>query len=136
MRVSLLAALVLLTMVGCGRSDLFPFDSIEGQWDWQFNANPAGSGVSLSLTTSGSAVRGTGAICGVGPACSPGAVMITGQLTRAATRVISAGTSFQLTIRGDSGFVATYVGQLVSRNELKGTWVEGNASNTMIFYRK
>jgi hypothetical protein len=66
MRVSLLAPLVILTIVGCGVSALSPFDSIEGQWEWQFNANPAGSGVSLSLTTSGTLVRGTGAICGVG----------------------------------------------------------------------
>ncbi len=127
MRVSLLASLLLLTVVGCGPSILSSITSLDGQWEWQFNDNPAGSGVSLSLTTAGSAISGTGTICGVGPACSPGAVTITGQSTS---------TSLQLTIRGGSGFVATYTGHLIGSNELDGTWVEGGASNTVIFYRK
>ena len=126
MRVSLLASLVLLTTVGCGHSLLSP-GSLDGRWEWQFNRNPAGSSVSLSLTTAASAVSGTGTICGVGPACSPGAVTITGQST---------GMSVQLTIRGDSGFVDTYAGLFMGPNELDGTWVEGTASNTVIFYRK
>ena len=126
MRVSLLASLVLLTTVGCGHSLLSP-GSLDGRWEWQFNRNPAGSSVSLSLTTAASAVSGTGTICGVGPACSPGAVTITGQST---------GMSVQLTIRGDSGFVATYAGLFMGPNELDGTWAEGTASNTVIFYRK
>jgi len=126
MRVSLLASLVLLTTVGCGHSLLSP-GSLDGRWEWQFNRNPAGSSVSLSLTTAASAVSGTGTICGVGPACSPGAVTITGQST---------GMSVQLTIRDDSGFVATYAGLFIGPNELDGTWVEGTASNTVIFYRK
>ena len=126
MRVSLLASLVLLTTVGCGHSLLSP-GSLDGRWEWQFNRNPAGSSVSLSLTTAASAVSGTGTICGVGPACSPGAVTITGQST---------GMSVQLTIRDDSGFVATYAGLFMGPNELDGTWVEGTASNTVIFYRK
>jgi len=54
-------------------------------------------------------------------------VTITGQST---------GMSVQLTIRGDSGFVATYAGLFMGPNELDGTWVEGTASNTVIFYRK
>ncbi len=127
MRVSLLASLVLLTTVGCGHSLLSPSSSLDGRWEWQFNRNPAGSSVTLSLTTARSAVSGTGTICGVGPACSPGAVTITGQST---------GTSVQLTIRGDSGFLATYEGHFVGPNELDGTWVEGTALNTVIFYRK
>ena len=126
MRVSLLASLVLLTTVGCGHSLLSP-GSLDGRWEWQFNRNPAGSSVSLSLTTAASAVSGTGTICGVGPACSPGAVTMTGQ---------SSGMSVQLTIRDDSGFVATYAGLFIGPNELDGTWVEGTASNTVIFYRK
>ncbi len=127
MRVSQLASLVLLTTVGCGQSLLSPSNSLDGRWEWQFNRNPAGSSVTLSLTTARSAVSGTGTICGVGPACSPGAVTITGQST---------GTGVQLTIRGDSGFLATYEGHFVGPNELVGTWVEGTASNTVIFYRK
>jgi hypothetical protein len=127
MRASVLASLVFLTAIGCGHSILSASTSLDGQWEWQFNLNPAGSRVSLSLTTAGSAVSGTGTICGVGPACSPGAVTITGQST---------GMSVQLTIRGGSGFVATYAGHLVGPNELEGTWVEGMASNTVIFYRQ
>ena len=127
MRGSLLASLVLLTTVGCGHSLLSPSSSLDGRWEWQFNRNPAGSSVTLSLTTARSAVSGTGTICGVGPACSPGAVTITGEST---------GTSVQLTIRGDSGFLATYEGHFVGPNELDGTWVEGTAFNTVIFYRK
>ncbi len=127
MRVSLLASLVLLTAVGCGHSILSSSTSLDGQWAWQFNANPAGSSVSLSLTSEGSTVSGTGTICGVGPACSPGAVTITGQST---------GTSVQLTIRDGVGFVATYTGHFMGPNELEGTWVEGSASNVVIFYRK
>jgi len=127
MRVSHLASLVLLTTVGCSHSLLSPGSSLDGRWEWQFNRNPAGSSVSLSLTTAGSAVSGTGTICGVGPACSPGAVTITGQST---------GMSIQLTIRSDSSFVATYAGLFMGPNELDGTWVEGTTSNTVIFYRK
>ena len=127
MRVSLVASLVLLTVVGCGPSLFSSGTRFDGQWEWQFNANPSGSSVSLSLTTAGSAVSGTGTVCGVGPACSPGAVTITGQAT---------GTSVQLTIRGGSGFVATYAAHLMGSNELEGTWVEGTASNAVIFYRK
>src|SRR5438132_11046559 len=108
MRVSLLASLVLLTTVGCGHSVLSP-SSLDGRWEWQFNRNPAGSSVSLSLTTAASAVSGTGTICGVGPACSPGAVTITGQYTV---------MSVQLTIRVISGFVATYTGIFLWPNQL------------------
>src|SRR5256885_1492050 len=74
MRVSLLASLVLLTTVGCGHSLLSP-GSLDGRWEWQFNRNPAGSSVSLSLTTAASAVSGTGTICGVGPETADAAVV-------------------------------------------------------------
>jgi len=127
MHLTRLVALLLLTAVGCGQSGLSPFGGLNGQWQWQFNGNPAGSGVTLSLATAGPTVTGTGTICGVGPACSPGAVTITGRSTSA---------TFQLTIQGDSSFVATYSGALIGPNELKGTWVEGNEANTVIFYRK
>jgi hypothetical protein len=127
MRVSLFIPLLLLTGGGCGESALSPSGSLTGQWDWQFNRNPSGSMVTLSLATAGSAVTGTGTICGVGPSCMPGSVAVSGR---------SVGVVFELTMRGGSGFVATYSGHLASSNELTGTWVDGATSSTVIFYRQ
>jgi hypothetical protein len=42
----------------------------------------------------------------------------------------TAGVTFQLTLQGDSAFVATYTGQLVGQNELRGIWtVAGQSAN-------
>ena len=127
MRTALLVPLFLLSVVDCDRSGLAPAGDLDGEWQWQFNANPSGSSVTLTLTTVGPTVTGRGTVCGIGPACSPGAVTIIGQC---------AGMSFTLGIHGGNGFVATYKGQVVSRNELRGTWTEATDSNTVIFFRK
>ena len=120
--------LVLLALIAaCNSSGLFQNGGLDGTWDWQFNNNPSGSGITLSLVTAGPNVTGTGGICGVGPRCSPGAVTITGR---------GAGNAFHLIIRGDSSFVATYSGQLVGQNELSGAWIHAADSNTVIFYRR
>ena len=126
MRVSPFIPLVLLAAVGCSRSALSPLGNLDGTWEWQLNRNPSGSSITLSLTTSSTMVSGAGTVCGVGPACSPGAVTITGQ---------SVGTVFQLTIQGGSGFVATYRGRMTGRNEMNGVWTEANDSNTVILDR-
>jgi hypothetical protein len=122
-----LASIPLLLAAGCSQPTLPFLGTLAGQWEWQFNANPAGSRISLSLSTDGADVSGTGTVCGVGPNCAPGAVTITGQ---------SDIRSFHLTIRAVSGFVATYEGQFVGPNELKGTWAEGTDSGSSIFYRR
>ena len=127
MRASLFAPLLFLAVLSCDHTSLFsPAGTLDGTWEWQFNRNPSGSSITLSLTTTGTSIVGSGGICGVGPACAPGAVAITGQ---------GSGLTFRLTIQGDAGYVATYSGQLIGRNELSGTWTQGNASNTIIFYR-
>ena len=126
MRVSLVALLTLASALACSSSGLSPGDKLDGTWEWQFSRNPAGSSINLSLTTAGPTITGTGTICGVGPACSPGSVTISGQHT---------GNAFQLTIRDQRAFSATYSGQLVGQNELRGTWTHATDSSTVIFYR-
>jgi hypothetical protein len=123
----LLVPLVLLSVLCCDQSALSPVGNLDGAWQWQFNANPSGSNISFSLATTGPMVAGTGRVCGIGPACSPGLVTITGQCD---------GMSFEITIQGDSDFAATYAGRLMNRNTLSGTWIEGTDSNTVVFYRK
>ena len=126
MRLVPLVGLIPLTVLGCSRSILSPAGDLTGQWEWQFNRNPSGSGITFSLATAASQVTGSGDVCGVGPACAPGPVTITGH---------SAPINFQLTIRGDQGFVATYSGHVLGRNQLVGTWTQGTDSNTVVFYR-
>jgi hypothetical protein len=43
--------------------------------------------------------------------------------------------TFELTIRDQSAFIATYSGHLVRSNELQGTWLHGSDSGTVAFYR-
>ena len=127
MRASQLAPLILLVFVSCEPSGLLSAKDLNGTWNWQWNGNPGGSGISLSLSAAGTTIRGSGTICGVGPAaCAPGPVTIVGH---------GNALRFQLSIQGDSGYVVTYTGQLIGHDELSGTWTQGTASNTFIFYR-
>jgi len=125
MRRSFVVLIALVGALAC-QSSLSPRDSLDGTWDWEFNRNPSGSSITLSLATAGTKVTGTGNICGVGPACSPGPVTIAGQHTL---------NTFELTIRDQSAFIATYSGQLVRSNELQGTWLHGSDSGTVTFHR-
>ncbi len=128
MRLTLLVTVLLLAAAGCSQSGVGPFGSgIDGQWEWSFNRNPSGSSITFALVDQGGTVTGTGTICGVGRACAPGAAAVTGS---------TSGASFQLTISGDNSFVATYKGERVGSDELKGTWVEGGTSGTVVLYRK
>jgi len=124
-RRSFVALLALAGAIACP-SSLSPRGNLDGMWEWEFNRNPSGSSITLSLATAGPTVTGTGTICGVGPACSPGSVTITGEHT---------GGAFQLTIRDQVAFTATYSGQVLSSNELRGTWLHGSDSGTVVFYR-
>ncbi|PYP10770.1 MAG: hypothetical protein DMD59_04680 [Gemmatimonadetes bacterium] len=124
-RRSFVALLALASAMAC-QSSLSPRSNLDGMWEWEFNRNPSGSSITLSLATAGPTVTGTGTICGVGPACSPGSVTITGEHTV---------NAFRLTIRDQLAFMATYSGQVLSNKELRGTWLQGSDSGTVVFYR-
>jgi hypothetical protein len=126
MRRSFVALLALVGVLAC-QSVLSPRSRLDGTWEWEFNRNPAGSSITLSLSTAGATVKGTGNICGVGPSCSPGPVTIAGQHTF---------NTFELTIHDERGFTATYSGHLVGSNELQGTWLHEADSGSVAFYRK
>ena len=128
MRLPLPLSILVLSLVACGAFPLFSNASLDGKWGWDMNRNPAGSSMNLSLATHGRSVTGSGQICGIGPrACSPGSVTVTGETLEG---------TFQFTLRGDSGFVATYTGQLVGQDELRGTWALTGQSNTVTFVRE
>ncbi len=125
MRRSFVALLALVGAMAC-KSFLAPGGNLNGTWEWEFNRNPSGSSITLSLATAGTSVTGTGNICGVGPACSPGPVTVAGQHTL---------NTFELTIRDQNAFMATYSGQLVHGNELRGSWRHGSDSANVVFLR-
>ena len=125
MRRSFAALLALVGILAC-QSWLSPGGNLDGTWEWEFNSNPSGSGITLSLATAGTSVTGTGSICGVGPACSPGPVTIAG------THILN---TFEITIRDQNAFMATYSGHVVHSNEIRGTWRQGSDSATVAFYR-
>jgi len=125
MRRSFVPLFALVGAMAC-QSFLSPGGNLDGTWEWEFNRNPSGSSVTLSLATAGTGVTGTGNICGVGPACSPGPVTIAGQHTL---------NTFELTIRDQNAFMATYSGHLVHSNELRGSWRHGSDSANVVFFR-
>ena len=125
MRRSFVALLALIGAFGC-QSFLSSRGNLDGTWQWELNRNPSGSSITLSLATAGTKVTGTGNICGVGPACSPGPVTIAGQHTLG---------TFELTIRDQNSYVATYSGQILHGNELQGFWRHGSDSANVVFLR-
>jgi hypothetical protein len=129
MRLSLLAP-VLLTLVSCG-TPVGPRDGLNGSWAWEYNQNPSGSSMTLSLRTASSDVTGTGVSYGAGPASKVDSIAVGGQ--RAG---LSGLESFVLKLDFASGRVVTYAGQLVGPNQLKGTWTEANQSYSVGFYRE
>ncbi len=129
MRRSFAALLALVSILAC-QSWLSPGGNLDGTWEWEFNRNPSGSSITLSLATAGTSVTGTvtgtGNICGIGPACSPGPVTIAGKHTL---------NTFEITIHDQNAFMATYSGHVVHSNEIRGTWHQGSDSATVAFYR-
>jgi len=105
-----------------------PSGDLDGKWGWEFNGNPAGSYMTFTLTTGGNSVSGTGGVCGIGPNCNPGRVTITGE------HVPGFGP-FTLTIKGGGGYVATYAGQFVGKDQLRGAWTEGSQSGSVTLNR-
>ncbi len=127
---SLLFAGVLLTFVSCG-TPAGPRDGLNGNWAWEYNRNPSGSSMNLSLRTAGSNVTGTGVSYGIGPASRVDSITIVGH--RAELVLVE---SLVLTLDFASGRLVTYSGQLVGANQLKGTWTEANQSHSVGFYRE
>ena len=129
--VQLLAALALSGLDACESASSPtgpPTGDLEGAWGWTGNGNPGGSWLTITLSTAGSVVTGTGVICGIGPHCNPGPVTITG------LHIPEFGP-FTLIIKGGGSYGATYAGQFVGFNELRGTWTEGSQSYPLIVSR-
>ncbi len=116
--------LALAGLAGCDA----PAGHLDGHWGWQYNGNPGGSYVTLTLVTAGSSVTGTGSVCGIGPSCTPGSVAITGSFVRPYG-------AFALTLTGAGGYEATYTGTVVGADQLQGTWTVGTQSGPSTFYR-
>ena len=127
--VSLLLSVVLLTCPGisCATADL------DGTWGWEYNGNPAGSSMVLSLSTTGNDVTGAGVSYGVGPFSRVDSIKVTGRGVPAHGLY----GAFDLTLNFASGLIVTYSCQLVGTNELEGTWASDSSPSytTVIFNR-
>ena len=129
--VRLLAALALSGLSACESASSPaepPTGGLEGEWGWSGNGNPGGSWLTITLSTAGSTVTGTGLICGIGPNCNPGPVTITG------LHIPEFGP-FSLIIKGGGSYGATYAGRVVDFNQLRGTWTDASWSGSLILSR-
>ena len=126
----LVAALASLSLAACdaATSPGPSSNDLDGRWGWEWNGNPGGASVNLTLSTAGSSVTGTGQKCGAGPYCTPGAVTVSG-------RHEPGFGPFSLTLTAAGGFVATYTGEFVGSDQLRGTWTEGGRSGTTVLNR-
>ena len=126
----LLSAFVLVSGAACGRSLARlagPTGALQGSWQtWPLV--PSGSGVNMSLATTGSNVVGTGRASALQYDLGP--LTVTGQE--------EIDGAFRLTVRYDeSGATATYAGRMVGANELDGEWSgAGQASYQLTFRRQ
>jgi hypothetical protein len=118
-----------LGLVACATEPQLPSaGDLDGQWGWEWNGNPGGSSINISLSTAGTSVSGTGQVCGVGPLCEPGAVTITG---RRASHV----GPFTLTMTGSGNWSARYTGHFEGLDRMSGTWSRGGDSVTVALNR-
>jgi len=119
----LLASVALLTAAACESATL------SGAWGWAYNGNPGGAFSVLYVGVAGNSVEGTAITRGAGPQASNDTLSISG---------VYWATSFHLTLTDRQGLLSTYVGALVSHNELRGTWTDARntAGVTVIFYRE
>ena len=125
------SCIVLLSLVACLSKEAPgapPSGDLDGKWGWDQNGNPGGSSINITFVTAGPQVTGSGAICGIGPHCNPGAVTITGDHTPTFG-------PFHLTVRGPGGFKATYSGQFVGPDRLQGSWTSASNSYTVTLNR-
>ena len=94
---------------------------------WRTAPLPSGSGIDLSLTTTGQEVAGTGHQYNLQYLADTLAILGREQ----------AGGAFRLTITFGSGATATYSGTLVGRDQLDGTWTDaGQSPHSLSFYRQ
>ena len=114
MRAISLACFAAVALGGCTS----PRSPLDGTWSTL--PIPSGASLTLVLTTSGSEVAGTGQQIGIGPQSTVHAVVVTG---------VQALGTFTLTLKFDSGGVATYAGERVGDNELDGVWTVGSQSS-------
>jgi hypothetical protein len=126
---SIVAAVVLLSVAACTSAPIQApvAGSLDGDWRWAGNCNPGGSWRTLTLSTEGILVSGTGVSEGAGPASVADSITIAGQLFTSGR--------FRLTLNFASGSVGAYSGELVAPNELQGAWTEAGQSYVVIFYR-
>ncbi len=126
----LLLPIALLSVAACSGSLARlagPTGRLQGTWQtWPLV--PSGSGVDMSLATTGSNVVGTGRASALQYDLGP--LTITGQQ--------EVDGAFRLTVRYDeSGATATYSGRIVGANELDGEWAgAGHASYALTFKRQ
>ena len=125
----LLSAIVLLSVAACGGSLARlggPTGALEGTWQtWPLV--PSGSGVNMSLATTGSNVVGTGRASALQYDLGP--LTITGQQ--------EIDGAFRLTVRYDeSGATATYAGRMVGANELDGEWSGAGQASYQVTFRR
>ena len=94
---------------------------------WRTVAIPSGSGIDLSLTTSGPQVVGTGHEYTL--------QYLADTLTVQGRQTVHGGFRFDVTF--GSGASATYTGQLVGQDQLDGTWTDaGHSPYSLSFYRQ
>jgi len=94
---------------------------------WRTAPLLSGSGIDLSLTTTGQQVAGTGHQYNLQYLADTLAIRGREQ----------AGGAFRLTITFGSGVTAIYSGRLAGRDQLDGTWTDaGQGSQPLIFYRQ
>jgi len=94
---------------------------------WRTVAIPSGSGIDLSLTTTGQLVEGTG---------HKQTLQFLADTLSVRGRQ-QAGGVFRLTITFGSGATATYTGHLDGQNQLDGTWTDaGQIPQSLTFYRQ
>jgi hypothetical protein len=124
---TLFLPIALLGNAGCESATSPSSNNLDGKWGALFNGNPGGSSINLTLTTARSLVSGSGAVCGIGPACSPGTVSVTG-------RHVPGLGAFSLVLSGGGHSIA-YTGQFKGPDTLVGTWAEGSSAVTVTLGR-
>ena len=94
---------------------------------WRTVAIPSGSGIDLSLTTTGNLVVGTG---------HEYTLQYLADTLRVRGRQQLDGT-FRFDLTFGSGATATYTGRLDGQDQLDGTWTDaGQSPHSLIFYRQ
>ncbi len=120
-------ALALSVSLGVGACTSSTGSSALLAGSWRTVAIPSGSGIDLSLTTTGQLVVGTG---------HEYTLQYLADTLRVRGRQQLDGT-FGLDVTFGSGATATYSGRFAGRDQLDGTWTDaGQSPHSLIFYRQ